>query len=230
MVLSEWIYVWVYDQIPLSGYGLLLVTLILIHPVSSFSFATDNDTGKRLWTAKLGSIDFTLAYILVLDAQGSSEGWNSQYLSDLPNPGSFIDLVQHFSGWLVWGTSAETPLYVFGHSTEIALSLLRHGQYNAVEVRFPFFYALSRQAVIILFNVWLNLVILLHLHLLVIEFAHDLGCPLEKWEVICKLSKQWWPVVCAPSSSRMFTSCSGSMWTMWNFKGEKSLWSHEMLL
>ncbi|KMT07804.1 hypothetical protein BVRB_6g146170 [Beta vulgaris subsp. vulgaris] len=97
------------------------------------SLKIDNDTGKRLWTAKLGSIDFTLAYILVLDAQGSSEGWNSQYLSDLPNPGSFIDLVQHFSGWLVWGTSAETPLYVFGHSTEIALSLLRHGQYNAAE-------------------------------------------------------------------------------------------------
>ncbi|XP_021721051.1 nuclear pore complex protein NUP160-like isoform X2 [Chenopodium quinoa] len=97
------------------------------------SLNIDSDNGKGSWIAKLGSIDFTLAFILVLDGQGSSEGWSYQSLSCLPNPGSFINLVKHFSGWLVWGMSSEPPLYIFGHSTEIALSLLRHGQYNAVQ-------------------------------------------------------------------------------------------------
>ncbi|KNA07445.1 hypothetical protein SOVF_171860 isoform B [Spinacia oleracea] len=97
------------------------------------SLKIDSDSGKGSWIAKLGSVDFTLAFILVLDAQGSSEGWSNQSLSCLPKPQNFINLVSHFSSWLVWGMSREAPLYIFGHSTEIALSLLRHGQYNAVQ-------------------------------------------------------------------------------------------------
>ncbi|KAL2939515.1 hypothetical protein RDABS01_033674 [Bienertia sinuspersici] len=59
------------------------------------SLQIDSDTGGASWTAKLGSIDFTLAFILALDSHGSSEGWSYQSLSCLPNPGSFTNLVEH---------------------------------------------------------------------------------------------------------------------------------------
>lgn len=139
----------------------------------SFFFGTDSDSGKKSWTAKLGSVDFTLAFVLVLDAQGSSQGHAYQSLRCLPNPGSLGKLVQDFSGWLVWGISGEVPAYSFAHSTEIALCLLRHRQYHAVEVHIflCFFYDLSGRTVVYLANKF---------YLLVIEFAHDRGCTFEE--------------------------------------------------
>lgn len=97
------------------------------------SLRIDNNTGKRSWSQDLGSIDFTLAFILLRDAYDSDEGWSSRSLSSLLNPGSFINLVRHFSSWIIWGRSGDKPQSFFGHSTELAVSLLRHGQYNAAE-------------------------------------------------------------------------------------------------
>lgn len=143
----------------MGGFLLLFPNFIFVHSGSFCFFRTDSDSGKGSWIAKLGSVDFTLAFILVLDAQGSSEGWSNQSLSCLPKPQNFINLVSHFSSWLVWGMSREAPLYIFGHSTEIALSLLRHGQYNAVQVHVSFYFMFYSQAVIISLNIWLNQVI-----------------------------------------------------------------------
>ncbi|XP_057530266.1 nuclear pore complex protein NUP160 isoform X4 [Amaranthus tricolor] len=121
----------------------LIIHFLAIMPSESYSaedfssqlssLKIDSDSGKKSWTAKLGSVDFTLAFVLVLDAQGSSQGHAYQSLRCLPNPGSLGKLVQDFSGWLVWGISGEVPAYSFAHSTEIALCLLRHCQYHAVE-------------------------------------------------------------------------------------------------
>ncbi|KAL9246080.1 hypothetical protein vseg_019660 [Gypsophila vaccaria] len=97
------------------------------------SLTIDNNSSKRSWTEKLGSVDFTLAFIVLLDDQGSSKGWNSHSLSNFTNPQSCINLIRHLSSWIIWGRSGKIRLHVFGHSIELALSLLRHGQYDAVE-------------------------------------------------------------------------------------------------
>ncbi|KAK9678031.1 hypothetical protein RND81_11G183300 [Saponaria officinalis] len=97
------------------------------------SLTIDNNSSKRSWTEKLGSVEFTLAFISLLDGQDSSKSGNSQSLSSLPNPNCCMNLTRHLSSWIIWGRSGEFRLHVFGHSTELALSLLRHGQYDGVE-------------------------------------------------------------------------------------------------
>jgi len=98
----------------------------------------NNNIDRMSSTEKLGSIDFTLASVLRLDAQCYSAVLGSHSLNRLPQPGCFPNLIQHFSGWIIWGGFGEKPLHAFGHSTHLAQSLLRHGQCNAVEVRiFP---------------------------------------------------------------------------------------------
>ncbi|KAH9627148.1 hypothetical protein KSS87_018388 [Heliosperma pusillum] len=97
------------------------------------SLTIDNNNSKGSWTEKLGSVDFTLAFILLLDAQYSSNDWSSHSFSGLPNPGSCISLVRHLSSWIIWGRSEKMSSHVFGHTIELALSLLKHRQYDAVE-------------------------------------------------------------------------------------------------
>ncbi|THG12740.1 hypothetical protein TEA_026867 [Camellia sinensis var. sinensis] len=97
------------------------------------SLQIDNNIDKRSWNVNLGKCDFTLACILLLNFRSSSEDQAYLSVKCLPDPGSFISSVRNFTSWIMWGrTGEETPAF-FSHSTELALILLRHGQYDAVE-------------------------------------------------------------------------------------------------
>ncbi|KAI8023992.1 Nuclear pore complex protein NUP160 [Camellia lanceoleosa] len=97
------------------------------------SLQIDNNIDKRSWSVNLGKCDFTLACILLLNFKSSSEDQAYLSVKCLPDPGSFISSVRNFTSWIMWGrTGEETPAF-FSHSTELALLLLRHGQYDAVE-------------------------------------------------------------------------------------------------
>lgn len=126
-IIAEWLIIYFLSTMPSES--------LCVEDFSSqlSSLRIDSNTGRMSWTEKLGSIDFTLAFVLLLDAQGSSAAWGSLSLNCLPQPVCFPNLIQHFSGWIIWGGSGEKPLNVFGRSTHLAQSLLRHGQYNAAE-------------------------------------------------------------------------------------------------
>lgn len=91
---------------------------------------TDSKVDKRSWNEKLGKCDFPLAFILLLNFHGSAEG------TSLPDPGNIITLVRDFTSWIIWGSTEEESSTFFSHSTELALVLLRHGQFDAVQVSF----------------------------------------------------------------------------------------------
>lgn len=89
---------------------------------------------QRSWNEKLGKSDFTLAFLLLLSIQGSSEGQSHLSFRYLPDPASITNSVQQFTSWIIWGRKDEESSVFLSHSVELALILLRHGQYDAVEV------------------------------------------------------------------------------------------------
>ncbi|KAM0016260.1 putative transcription factor WD40-like family [Helianthus debilis subsp. tardiflorus] len=90
----------------------------------------DSSANRRSWNDKLGKCDFTLAFILLLDHQNSFESVVSRHL---PNPNSLIVPVHNFTSWIVWGRSEDESSCFSTRSTMLALILLKHGQYDAVE-------------------------------------------------------------------------------------------------
>nr|GMD42356.1 nuclear pore complex protein NUP160 isoform X1 [Ipomoea batatas] len=88
---------------------------------------------QRSWNEKLGKSDFTLAFLLLLSIQGSSEGQSHLSFRYLPDPASITNSVQQFTSWIIWGRKDEESSVFLSHSVELALILLRHGQYDAVE-------------------------------------------------------------------------------------------------
>uniref|UniRef100_A0A5B7BIU5 Uncharacterized protein n=1 Tax=Davidia involucrata TaxID=16924 RepID=A0A5B7BIU5_DAVIN len=97
------------------------------------SLQIDGNVNKRSWNEKLGKCDFTLAFILLLNAQSTSEDQSHLSSRHLPDPRSFIYSIRDFTSWIIWGMTGEESSVFFGHSTELALILLRHGQFDAVE-------------------------------------------------------------------------------------------------
>ncbi|CAK9141041.1 unnamed protein product [Ilex paraguariensis] len=95
------------------------------------SLQIDNNIEKRSWNEKLGKCDFTLAFILLLNMRSSSE---DQSLACIPDPSSIVRSVRDFTSWIIWGRTGEESSVFFSHSIDLALSLLKHGQYDAVEV------------------------------------------------------------------------------------------------
>ncbi|XVE89260.1 hypothetical protein DITRI_Ditri19aG0188900 [Diplodiscus trichospermus] len=93
----------------------------------------DNKINKRSWREKLGKCDFTLASLLLLNDQSSTGHERRLSLGCLPHPQDVISLVQKFTSWIVWGNTGEISSSFLRRSTELAIVLLRHGQYNAVE-------------------------------------------------------------------------------------------------
>lgn len=95
---------------------------------------SDSNTVRRSWNDKLGNCDFPLALIFLLNPQ------SSRYLHSrhLPNSDEIVTSVRQFSSWIIWGKTGNSST-LFAHSTELALILLRHGQYDAVEVSIPDF-------------------------------------------------------------------------------------------
>ncbi|CAK7335902.1 unnamed protein product [Dovyalis caffra] len=97
------------------------------------SLQIDNKTDRRSWNEKLGKCDFTLAFILLLTFQNSSGDPSQPSLQCLPNPQEIVNLVRDFTSWIIWGKTGEESTSFLRRSSEIALILLRHGQYGAVE-------------------------------------------------------------------------------------------------
>ncbi|KAG6727322.1 hypothetical protein I3842_02G124200 [Carya illinoinensis] len=92
----------------------------------------DSNVCRRSWDEKLGKCHFTLAFILVLSVQSSSVQHNHLSSKSLPNSLDIMNSMRDFSSWIIWGKSGESSAFL-SHSTELALILLRHGQYDAVE-------------------------------------------------------------------------------------------------
>ncbi|KAK3022159.1 hypothetical protein RJ639_045354, partial [Escallonia herrerae] len=97
------------------------------------SLQIDSDAGKKSWNEKVGKCDLTLAFILFLNSQSSSEDQSHLAFGSLPDPGSLINSVRDFTSWMIWGQTGEESPAFFSHSTELALLLLKHGQCDAVE-------------------------------------------------------------------------------------------------
>ncbi|KAL4564311.1 hypothetical protein LXL04_028371 [Taraxacum kok-saghyz] len=95
----------------------------------------DNSIDRRSWNERLGKCDFTLAFILLLDHQSSFKDQNrvDNDSKHLPNPTSFIGPVRSFISRIVWGRSDDVSSSFSTHSTMLALILLKHGQFDAVE-------------------------------------------------------------------------------------------------
>lgn len=89
--------------------------------------------GKRSWNEKLGKCHFTLAFILLLNMQSLPGGHTLLSSRCLPNPHDISNSIQDFTSWIIWGKSGE-PSSFLSHSRELALILLRHGQYDAAKV------------------------------------------------------------------------------------------------
>ncbi|XP_012074439.1 nuclear pore complex protein NUP160 isoform X1 [Jatropha curcas] len=104
----------------------------------------DGSTDKRSWNEKLGKCNFTLAFILLLSIQISHGDPNrpSRYL---PNPQEILCSVRDFTSWIIWGKSGEESNSFLKRSTELALILLRHSQYDAVEYLLTIIEANSRK-------------------------------------------------------------------------------------
>ncbi|XP_009775332.1 nuclear pore complex protein NUP160 isoform X2 [Nicotiana sylvestris] len=91
------------------------------------SLQLDGNVDRRSWNEKLGKSEFTLAFILLLG------GHSSPSFRHLPDPSSLSSSVQEFASWIIWGRTGAEPSVFFSHSVGLALVLLRHGQYDAVE-------------------------------------------------------------------------------------------------
>ena len=88
---------------------------------------------KRSWNEKLGKCHFTLAFILLHNIQSSSGDHSKLSSRCLPSSRDVINSMCDLTSWIIWGKSGESSAFL-SHSTELALILLRHGQYDAIEV------------------------------------------------------------------------------------------------
>ncbi|KAF6156793.1 hypothetical protein GIB67_033262 [Kingdonia uniflora] len=109
------------------------------------SLHIDSNTNKKSWNGKLGTCDFTLGSLLFLNFQNSSDDLGHLSSRSFPSPSKFISSVRNFNSWIIWGGTGEESSNFFGHSTELAMILLRHGQYEAVENLFAIIDAHTRK-------------------------------------------------------------------------------------
>ncbi|KAG5228130.1 nuclear pore complex protein [Salix suchowensis] len=109
------------------------------------SLQIDNKTDRRSWNEKLGKCGFTLAFILSQTFQSSSGDPSQPSSQCLPNPQEIVNLVRGFTSWIIWGKTGEESTSFLRRSSEIALILLRHGQYGAVEYLLTIVEANSRR-------------------------------------------------------------------------------------
>ncbi|XP_020527451.1 nuclear pore complex protein NUP160 isoform X1 [Amborella trichopoda] len=100
------------------------------------SLHIDNKNVKRSWDGKFGTLDLTLASILLLEYPITSEERVVLLSGSFPEPNSFRNLVRNFSGWIVLGKSRDKSLAFYNHAIPLAGVLLQHGQYAAIEKLF----------------------------------------------------------------------------------------------
>ncbi|XP_073150700.1 nuclear pore complex protein NUP160 isoform X2 [Henckelia pumila] len=97
------------------------------------SLQIDSNADRRLWNGRLGKCEFSLAFILLLSMQSLPGDLKHRSLTRLPNPSNLISLSQEFTSWIIWGRAGEESSEFFSNSIDLALILLRQGQYNATE-------------------------------------------------------------------------------------------------
>nr|DAD37335.1 TPA_asm: hypothetical protein HUJ06_007976 [Nelumbo nucifera] len=126
-ILTEWLVIHFLGTTPSESQALQDFSSQL----SSLHIDSNNDNIS--WNEKLGTCNFTLACILLPDIKCSSD--YRDYLSSrsFPSPNNIISALRNISSWIIWGKTGEESSSFFSRSTEIALILLRHGQYEAVE-------------------------------------------------------------------------------------------------
>ncbi|KAE8022771.1 hypothetical protein FH972_008545 [Carpinus fangiana] len=96
------------------------------------SLQIDSNMSKRSWNERLGKCHFTLAFILLHNIQSSSGDHSKLSSRCLPSSHDVINSMRDLTSWIIWGKSGESSAFL-SHSTELALILLRHGQYDAIE-------------------------------------------------------------------------------------------------
>ncbi|KAL2491059.1 SUPPRESSOR OF AUXIN RESISTANCE1 [Abeliophyllum distichum] len=97
------------------------------------SLQIDGNDDKRSWNERLGKCDFPLAFILLLSMRSSYGDLGHLSFRRLSNPSSLISLSREFASWIIWGRAGEESSVSFSHSIDLAVVLLRHGQFNAAE-------------------------------------------------------------------------------------------------
>lgn len=95
------------------------------------------------------------------------------YLSTkcLLNPQDIVLATQNFTSWIIWGSSRE-PSAFLNTSTELAVVLLRHGQYDAVEVRILPFTTLEPFTPFVICSCFSDYLILTSFFMLIL-FTHE---------------------------------------------------------
>ncbi|KAK4566003.1 hypothetical protein RGQ29_002278 [Quercus rubra] len=125
-IVSEWLIIHFFATTPSQPAAIEDFSLQLS------SLQIDSNMGKRSWNEKLGKCHFTLAFILLLNMQSLPGGHTLLSSRCLPNPHDISNSIQDFTSWIIWGKSGE-PSSFLSHSRELALILLRHGQYDAAK-------------------------------------------------------------------------------------------------
>lgn len=110
--------------------------------ILTFVNGPDNNIGKRPWSENAGKCHFTIAYVLILNIHGFYGDPSHVPLRSLLNPQDITSSVQGFTGWIIWGEKCEESSFL-RRSTQLALILLRHGQYDAAEVNMCFVYSIK---------------------------------------------------------------------------------------
>lgn len=92
----------------------------------------DSNAGRRSWNEKLGKCEFTLAFIFLLNVRSSSKNQSHLTPRGIPNVQDISNSIQEFASWTIWGQNGES-FTILNRAADLALILLRHGQYDAVE-------------------------------------------------------------------------------------------------
>ncbi|XP_051132584.1 nuclear pore complex protein NUP160 [Andrographis paniculata] len=108
------------------------------------SLQIDSNVDKRLWNGKLGKCEYPLAYVLLLSMQSSCGQMRTLPANRFQHPSTLISLTREFSSWIIWGSTDDSSVF-FSNAIDLALVLLRHGQYNATEYLLALVDAYSRK-------------------------------------------------------------------------------------
>ncbi|KAL3729190.1 hypothetical protein ACJRO7_026308 [Eucalyptus globulus] len=134
-IIAEWLIIHFFAATPSESYAVEDFSSQL----SSLKIDSSSDRGS--WEEKLGRSDFVLAFILLLSSNSFSEGLDMS----LPDPQVVTSTVRRFTSWMIWGMNGDDSSAFLSHSTELALILIRHGQYKAAELLLSIVEAHSRK-------------------------------------------------------------------------------------
>ncbi|XP_030553691.1 nuclear pore complex protein NUP160 isoform X1 [Rhodamnia argentea] len=134
-IIAEWLIIHFFAATPSESYA--------VEDFSSqlSSLKIDSNSDRRSWDEKLGRSDFVLAFILLLSSHSFSEGLDMSLL----DPQVVTSTVRRFTSWIIWGLNGDDSSAFLSHSTELALILIRHGQYKAAELLLSMVEAHSRK-------------------------------------------------------------------------------------